>query len=215
MADSPPRTFDRSQFAESIDLVALRISARQCAPFTKQLAGHIFHRPRVKPIVADDDDLQRRRLLLSEAVRGLDLAELPEELRAYIREQGAEPVAHTIHLGYEQLSAEQALRQLLPAGVEVPSSFEQVGHVAHVNLRDNLLPYKAIIGQVLLEKNSPRIRSVVNKIESITNSHGPSGSDDKAFRFRVFPMEVLAGEDDLCTSVRENGARFELDFREG
>lgn len=42
----------------------------------------------------------------------------------------------------------QVLRKLLPDGVEVPSSFETVGHVAHLNLRDNLLPYKKVIAEV-------------------------------------------------------------------
>ena len=31
--------------------------------------------------------------------------------------------------------------------------------------------------------------------------------------FRVFEMEVLAGEACLETEVRENGARFRLDYR--
>jgi tRNA G37 N-methylase Trm5 len=48
------------------------------------------------------------------------------------------------------------LRKLLPDGVEVPSSFETVGHVAHLNLRDNLLPYKKVIAEVRvgMEMNS-------------------------------------------------------------
>ena len=45
---------------------------------------------------------------------------------------------------------------------DAPSSFETVGHIAHVNLRDELLPYKRLVGQVLLDKN-PAIRSVINK----------------------------------------------------
>lgn len=39
-------------------------------------------------------------------------------------------------------------QRLLPPGVEVPSSFETVGHLAHLNLREELLPYKHLIGQV-------------------------------------------------------------------
>jgi tRNA (guanine37-N1)-methyltransferase len=52
---------------------------------------------------------------------------------------------------------------LLPAGVDVPGSFETVGHIAHLNLRDELLPHKYTIGRVLLDKNT-RIKTVLNKV---------------------------------------------------
>lgn len=54
-------------------------------------------------------------------------------------------------------------QRLLPAGVEVPSSFESVGHIAHFNLRPEVMPYKRLIGQVVLDKN-PTLRTVVNKV---------------------------------------------------
>jgi hypothetical protein len=54
-------------------------------------------------------------------------------------------------------------RLLPPTCTEVPSAFEAVGHIAHINLRDDLLPYKYLIGQVLLDKN-PNIKTVVNKV---------------------------------------------------
>ena len=42
------------------------------------------------------------------------------------------------------------LQRVVPGDVEeVPHAFETVGHIAHMNLRDELLPYKHIIGQVL------------------------------------------------------------------
>ena len=54
-------------------------------------------------------------------------------------------------------------QKLLPAGSEVPSSFEAVGHIAHLNIRDELLPWKRVIGQVIMDKN-PSITTVVNKV---------------------------------------------------
>ena len=41
------------------------------------------------------------------------------------------------------------MQKVVPQDVrEVPHAFESVGHIAHLNLRDELLPYKHIIGQV-------------------------------------------------------------------
>ena len=40
---------------------------------------------------------------------------------------------------------------LLPEGVEPVSSFETVGHIIHVNLKDSQLPHRHVIGQILLD----------------------------------------------------------------
>ena len=56
------------------------------------------------------------------------------------------------------------LQKALPGMTELPSSFESVGHIAHLNLRDELLPHKQLIAEVLLDKN-PSIRTVVNKVQ--------------------------------------------------
>jgi len=43
----------------------------------------------------------------------------------------------------------QVLRRLLPMSVDVPTAFETVGHMAHLNLREQHIPFKHLIGQVL------------------------------------------------------------------
>jgi tRNA (guanine37-N1)-methyltransferase len=111
--------------------------------------------------------------------------------------------------GYNDMSAEEILRKLLPEGDvnEIPSGFELVGHLAHVNLRDDCLRYKYWIGRVLLDKNAPTIKTVVNKIGTIECDNV----------FRTFNQEVLAGScaepDWSVTTVHEHGCSFQLDFR--
>ena len=143
---------------------------------------------------------------------------------------------------YSLLTVDQVLRRIMPTKdnsnnnanpiiEEIPSSFEIAGHIAHLNLREEALPYKYLIGKAILDKNGPKIKLVVNKIGNIENE------------FRTFPMEILAGDcldmnevETLCRTttsateetvqvkigpqheslmqveVKEHGCRFQLDF---
>lgn len=88
----------------------------------------------------------------------------------------------------------------MPDGADVPSAFEQVGHIIHLNLRDELLPYRRIIGTVLMDKN-PKARTVINKVGTIENE------------WRVFAMDLLAGDEDTIAEVKQHGLTFRLDFQ--
>ncbi len=79
-------------------------------------------------------------------------------------------------------------------GVGSLSSYAIVGHVIHVNLRDNQLAQKRAIGQILLL--SKNCRTVVNKTATIDNT------------YRNFTMELLAGDEDYLVTVKENGSSF-------
>lgn len=79
------------------------------------------------------------------------------------------------------------------------ASFSKVGHIVHVNLREHLYPYKKLIGEVLLDKISG-CRTVVNKVQNIDNT------------YRNFQMEVLNGDDDMLTTVKESNCTFKFDF---
>lgn len=131
-------------------------------------------------------------------------------------------------------------QKLLPEGSDVPSSFETVGHIAHLNIRDELIPYKHLIGQVILDKNV-NIQTVVNKAsrssQSMLNFQGATAAQLTDFKrrmrpstgvspypwrapqvgtitndYRVFQMEVVAGEPQTETEVVQYKARFKLDF---
>lgn len=70
-----------------------------------------------------------------------------------------------------------------------------------MNLRDFWLPYKHLIGQVLIDK-IPTIKTVINKLEDV-------GTESV---FRTFPYEVLAGPDNMEVEAIEEDCFFRFDY---
>ena len=81
------------------------------------------------------------------------------------------------------------------ASVPVPVGFETAGHVLHLNLRQEQLPHRHLIAQVLLDK-TPRARTVVHK-------NGEVGGT-----FRTLPLELIGGAADYRVPLRHGAARL-------
>jgi tRNA (guanine37-N1)-methyltransferase len=101
---------------------------------------------------------------------------------------------------------------------EIPVGFTLVGHIgiclshqaenptnshqsAHLNLRAPYLPYKHLLGTVLLDKN-PSVRTVINKTSDVGTTSN----------FRTFTYELLAGSPDLNVEMREADCTFRFDY---
>lgn len=192
---------DESKFDVHLKLWALRIPREFCKVATKLLNGHMLDRPRIKPITEDPTSEKTRYVILSESVQNPDLSDIPsknlDELKKLCK---IETVPYSLTLGYSYWGADHVLKQILPPGLEVPSSFETIGHIAHLNIPDELLPYKDVIAKVIYDKNHPKIQTVVNKVGSIANE------------FRVPKFEILAGKSEMATEVKQYGATFKLDY---
>ncbi|RZC55294.1 hypothetical protein C5167_014152 [Papaver somniferum] len=204
---------DESKFNVQLQLWALRIPREHCKTATRLLNGYMLDKPRIKPVVEDPSCEKSRLLILSEQIENPDLSGIPEKaLNALKSLCNIEVVPYSTTLGYSYWGADHILKQILPPGAEVPSSFETIvkyshafyylsnGHVAHLNIPGDLLPYKDVIAKVIYDKNQPKIRTVVNKVGSISNE------------FRVPKFEVLAGIADMDTEVKQYGATFKLDY---
>lgn len=192
--------FDKSRFLTRLPHLALRIPKQHSHRVASLLSKYLLDMPRVKHIVADPDDPALRLLILSDAITTPDLQGLPDEKKRAVTEiVPLDIVSHEVVLDYSYWPVEHILKEILPAGCEVPSSFETIGHIAHLNLRDDLLLYKDIIAEVILDKN-PKLKTVVNKVGTITNE------------FRVPEFEVLAGDPSLVTEIKQHGATFRLDY---
>ncbi|BFI29579.1 tRNA (guanine37-N1)-methyltransferase [Marchantia polymorpha subsp. ruderalis] len=189
---------DREKFKRKLQLKALRIPKEHSHFVSKTLSRFTLERQRLKHVIHDPLSAQNRLVLLAENVSETGL---PEEKVAAIKEvTEVEFIPHEIDLDYSYFTVEQVLKEILPEGWKVPASFETVGHIAHLNLTDELLPYRKVIAEVFLDKNSPKIRTIVNKVGTISNE------------FRVPTWEVLAGDTDLVAEVKQQGSTFRLDF---
>jgi tRNA (guanine37-N1)-methyltransferase len=174
---------NRELFNLTLTINALRIDpalAKEALLCLKN--GCLLHLPKVKSIIQDPDS-DKKLVLLDLEIKSLD--QLPHQVKNW-NIQGFKK--YDLKLDYAYWTTEEILRSILPPELDVPSSFETIGHIAHLNLRPEYDNYKKIIGQVIIDK-SKLIRTVVNKIGQIHHT------------FRYFDMEVLAGEKQFETLV--------------
>ncbi len=193
-------TLNPALFVRRLPLLAVRALAPAVGALRSVLRSHnvLLSMPRVKGVVPDETDVGRRLLLL--APQYSDAAALPPAALAAVSQAGGETVPYELVLTMENWTAHEMLRLLLPPSVvDVPTSFESVGHIGHVNLREEHGPFKEAIGAVLLAKNA-HLRTIVNKVGAIEGT------------FRVLPMEVLAGDPETVVTVAEEGCTFTFDY---
>ena len=133
----------------------------------------------------------------------LDPSTFPPTLQPFIKSKDVELVPYDRQMDYNDWNYQQIITSILPEDVldEVPHGFTSSGHIAHLNLREQYLPYKHIIAELILDKN-PKCKTVINKTEEVGVTS----------EFRTFSMEILAGEPKTEVEVSESGCKFKFDF---
>ncbi len=163
--------------------------------------------PRVKTVLVDPESQASRILLLnperlqveSEAFALKESSNESVDLFKPFESFEVVPLEYDLILDYSYWNTEEVLKAILPDGIDIPGSFETVGHIAHLNLRPEQEAFKHLIGQVILDKN-PAIRTVVNKVGAIEAT------------FRFFQMELLAGVNEMVVEVKEENCTFRFDY---
>lgn len=191
---------DRTAFKKTVTIPVLRVRKEIVNQVMRSLKRAALQRPGIKRVIEDPENEEIRFIMLDPykmfTENSFEKAELSILEQLNVSPQISK---YTLELTYENFKAEEILRAVLPEGQDVTSGFSRVGHIAHLNLRDHQLPFKHLIGEVMIDKN-PGITSAVNKVNNIDNT------------YRNFQMEVLSGEENMMTKVRENNYTYEFDF---
>jgi len=185
---------------------AARVPLRKIGAFRKKFSSMLYNKPKKKKIYTPDENpVTYKLVLLRQEIPTQAKVEMSEWLTACDDSIKGDPIIdYDVKSYWTDLDHLDVLRRILPDEVCLPTSYEDVGSIIHFNLKPHHLPYKHVIGKVYLDflKSSGK-RIVVNKTESIANE------------FRVFPMEILAGDTDcLETEVKANGCSFRLNYSE-
>ncbi|KAI0308271.1 Met-10+ like-protein-domain-containing protein [Multifurca ochricompacta] len=192
---------DRSVFHRTITVLAAQLPAAKTGAVLKAetMRGFIINVPKIRSIVSDSEYPGGDNKLV--LLRVQNEADLSTDAQSYLKSQNACFTTHNIELKYDYWTADEILHAILPEELldGSPTGFSVTGHLAHINLNDEYLPYKYIIGQVILDKNK-RLRTVVNKLDSIDT------------QFRFFQMELLAGEPNYVVEHSESDCCFKFDF---
>lgn len=203
---SPPacirgmKELDKSKFMKTIPVPVLTVDVSLVHSVINTVKHYLLKKDKIKRIRDDPDSGKKLIYLDPDLVKDFD--SFDDKHRELLLSYGFKPddlVSREIETGYDNYNAHEIINCIIPDDCAF-SGFTQTGKIIHVNLKNELLPYKQVIGQVLLEKVK-NCETVVNKLQTIENA------------FRTFNMEVLAGSDDLHTVVSENGCKFELDFK--
>ncbi|KAJ7103254.1 Met-10+ like-protein-domain-containing protein [Mycena belliarum] len=191
---------DKTLFRKSIPILAARFPATKLGSVRKSepMRRSVIDLPRVRSVIPDPSDPTGDKLVLLKASSEVDL---PTQTLEFLTTEANGLVPYTLELNYDYWTADEIIQSILPEELREgsPTGFAMTGHIAHINLKDEYLPYKSLIGQIILDKN-PQVRTVVNKLDSIDT------------QFRFFKMELLAGEPDYIVEHHEADCRFTFDF---
>ncbi|KAM3444548.1 hypothetical protein NHJ13734_001362 [Beauveria thailandica] len=204
------KTLDRTLFARTIPSAAASVRENKLlSEYRKELelTKELFVLQGFQQVAPDPDPALAAKgnkcLVLKNHIKPQEPLTWSRELQEASRIGHLKVIPYDIDINYNLWSYVDVMRSILPEELqnEIPSGFNTAGHVAHLNLRDQYLPYKHIIAQVIIDKN-PGIRTVINKIDNV-------GTESE---FRTFAYEVLAGPDDLEVEVSEAGCHFKFDY---
>lgn len=195
------KTLDRDKFYRNMTVPILKVDERKLARIFAHIKKYLLKFDNFKPVQNDEtlEDVVKIVFLHPDKFKGW--SEFPDDVKLTLNSSGVTEnnfESKEIEVKYENWRIDQIFEAVLPKNCSV-SGYSEIGHIIHLNLRDNLLEYKSLIGQVFFDKVK-RCETVVHKNNIINNT------------YRNFSMEVIAGKRDYFVKVKENQCTFEFDF---
>ncbi|XP_049865759.1 tRNA (guanine(37)-N1)-methyltransferase isoform X1 [Pectinophora gossypiella] len=195
------KVLDREKFLRNVQVPVLKVTEEKLAKVTPICKPYFLKMENFKPVQNFQDETSKKCIHLNpEKVSSwTDISQKDRECLSQHDINESNFQTKELQIKYENWKFEEIFKAVLPENEEMVSSFSTIGHIIHLNLKEHLLDYRPLIGQVLVDKIKT-CRTVVNKSNIIDNT------------YRNFSMEVIAGDEDFLVTVKENRCNFQFDF---
>ena len=142
------KVLDKAAFKKIVQVPVLQIPSARISELGKCLNKKMLKVLRVKPIAELPSD-KSTKLLLLDPVKCPDVDSFTDDEKALMKNVGVDFSSwqyHDIELAYENWSHSEVLRAILPEESDGVAGFSSVGHILHLNLKDDVVAFKDIIG---------------------------------------------------------------------
>ena len=145
------KVLDKTAFKTTVQVPVLHIPSAKISELGKCLNKKMFKVVGIKPIAEIASD-KSTKLLLLDPIKCPTVDSFTDEEKTLMQNLGVDLDDwqwHDIELLYENWTHSEVLRAILPKETDGITGFSSVGHILHLNLKDDVVDFKEVIGNDL------------------------------------------------------------------
>lgn len=144
---------DKTAFVKKCQIPGIKVPNKSIGIVTKKLKSSLLRIPKLKNVAeleSTDADYSTHKLVLLDPVQYESSAGFSHEFKLFLEEKGVEISSfkhYDVKLCYENWSVAEIINAMFPELKSNISGFAVIGHIAHLNLKDDALQHKDLIGK--------------------------------------------------------------------
>ena len=140
------KKLDKALFEVEIKIPAIKCLPSLCGNLQKEFKHVLFNRPHFKKILPCEESTKNERLiLLHTSILSLEM--LNDNQKEFIKNNGCTFLIHDTKLTYHDFTFDEIMKKVFSDDTkDIVTSFETVGHIAHLNLKPLMAEKKHLIG---------------------------------------------------------------------
>lgn len=139
-----------------MDLFIFQVPVKKVSLLNKHFKKSLCKFAKIRPIAElsdDDPEKDEFRLFLLKPQKYINANSFDKSEHQLLEQVGiklpSDLIWADIELGYDNWNVSEIFRAVIPGDSDSVTGFTTIGHIAHLNLREDVLDYKYLIGKLV------------------------------------------------------------------